>query len=831
MKNSLDRINQRIDLLLNKLEKIDKFAGTIGAGTGPGAGSGLMSGSLSSVSTVAQPMSRGGAVMSALGQMGAGLGTMAVGVSQMLPDLSMTIARRAGFYQAGVASGGVAGLGEIERTTRLGLGKFSTSQGSDAAVAAMLTSRGMNPASQGYKSTITAVGQAARYLNMSNEVAASALENLSAGPTSAMMMRNFGVWTTDPRTGENLSQGQIFSQLASRWGGANASPEDVLGSLRSGNLGSNIRNSGLDPAQQALLSQYMIDRSRGIEMDLSNPDAISEAIARNDKLGTSNPLLEQYRQNSLDNQLMERATEPYLEGMKKASDALAVLKTGLEALPDSIYEAKAAFDFFTGDNVGAGSIVALTGSINLLIGAMGLLTAALGISAGTSIFGGPGGNKDKAPKGGKGGVKGFFSKMPWLATAARVAGTIGLVLSLGGDSKKETPEETAERLAQRERQQDAADAGYPNSPLRQYDQTPSSSPLDAFGGGGSIRPRTSSSFSQSIGMAARGSSRANYARRATGGGGNIDPGPQGNSWTGAFNEQRPYGRHTGVDIAMPIGTPLKAVMDGVVSYAGSGSGSRSRGLYVEIKHADGYSTLYAHLNNYVVKKGDTVVVGNLIGYSGNTGFSTGPHLHFELRKGGTPINPERFVGPQLYGGASATWAKSSGGTSGSSSIDSNMTSGENTAAAAVDSFFGVTTSGVIANEQSAASILESVLGGSNGSLGNLPGTAPNTNIPQSISGPDTSGMMGTSSEELAGNNSQTAVGGGYEPGGLQEVDSTLSSMSMGAKKSRSVSGSSGTQVTIHVNIAQASPEEAKRFAKLVKEQLEEEKMLAKVGNK
>jgi hypothetical protein len=154
-----------------------------------------------------------------------------------------------------------------------------TSPGSDSAVAAMLTTRGMVPGSSTFGSTVTAVGQAARYLNMSNEVSASAIEGLTSGSTSAMMMRNFGVFTSNPATGQAMSQAQIFSQLADRFtGGRQTTVEGTMESLRRGNLGSNIRNSGLDSAQQAMLSQYMIDRARGINMDLSDPDSISEAI-------------------------------------------------------------------------------------------------------------------------------------------------------------------------------------------------------------------------------------------------------------------------------------------------------------------------------------------------------------------------------------------------------------------------------------------------------------------------------------------------------------------------------------------------------------------------
>jgi murein DD-endopeptidase MepM/ murein hydrolase activator NlpD len=98
-----------------------------------------------------------------------------------------------------------------------------------------------------------------------------------------------------------------------------------------------------------------------------------------------------------------------------------------------------------------------------------------------------------------------------------------------------------------------------------------------------------------------------------------------------------WGRnHDGIDLANDIGTPVRAARSGRVSYSGWSSGY---GRVVMIEHDQGYTTVYGHLSESFVAEGQYVKVGQSIAAMGNTGYSTGPHLHFEVRKNGTPINP------------------------------------------------------------------------------------------------------------------------------------------------------------------------------------------------
>ncbi|BDU50175.1 peptidoglycan DD-metalloendopeptidase family protein [Haliovirga abyssi] len=98
--------------------------------------------------------------------------------------------------------------------------------------------------------------------------------------------------------------------------------------------------------------------------------------------------------------------------------------------------------------------------------------------------------------------------------------------------------------------------------------------------------------------------------------------------------------HTGVDLRARTGTALYSALDGKVTYSGWMSGY---GRIVIIKHSKGYSTRYAHLSKSYVKVGQYVKKGQQIGKTGKTGRVTGPHLHFEIRKYGKPLNPMRFL--------------------------------------------------------------------------------------------------------------------------------------------------------------------------------------------
>lgn len=109
--------------------------------------------------------------------------------------------------------------------------------------------------------------------------------------------------------------------------------------------------------------------------------------------------------------------------------------------------------------------------------------------------------------------------------------------------------------------------------------------------------------------------------------------------------------HKGIDFSAPIGTEIVATGDGKVTEVHKGA-SGGYGRYVEIDHGYEYSTLYAHMHKIIVKEGQQVKRGQVIGYVGNSGKSSGPHLHYEVKKNGSAINPINFfyndITPEEY---------------------------------------------------------------------------------------------------------------------------------------------------------------------------------------
>ncbi|MEQ9424887.1 MAG: M23 family metallopeptidase [Cyclobacteriaceae bacterium] len=98
--------------------------------------------------------------------------------------------------------------------------------------------------------------------------------------------------------------------------------------------------------------------------------------------------------------------------------------------------------------------------------------------------------------------------------------------------------------------------------------------------------------------------------------------------------------HSGVDMVVPIGTPVQSTADGIVVEIEVND--KGHGLYIIVKHDNNFETMYANLKEAKVKVGQDVEEGQLIALSGNSGKSTGPHLHYEVIKNGERVNPEEY---------------------------------------------------------------------------------------------------------------------------------------------------------------------------------------------
>ena len=102
------------------------------------------------------------------------------------------------------------------------------------------------------------------------------------------------------------------------------------------------------------------------------------------------------------------------------------------------------------------------------------------------------------------------------------------------------------------------------------------------------------------------------------------------------------GQNDGINLAVPEGTPIKAADDGVVAYAGNEL--KGYGNLVLIRHPNGFVSAYANASELLVKRGDTIKRGQVIAHAGQTGNVTSPQLHFEIRKGSTPVDPIKYLG-------------------------------------------------------------------------------------------------------------------------------------------------------------------------------------------
>jgi murein DD-endopeptidase MepM/ murein hydrolase activator NlpD len=98
--------------------------------------------------------------------------------------------------------------------------------------------------------------------------------------------------------------------------------------------------------------------------------------------------------------------------------------------------------------------------------------------------------------------------------------------------------------------------------------------------------------------------------------------------------------HTGIDLSATSGTPVHAAADGIISFA---SWSGGFGKLVIVDHGNGMQTFYAHLSSFSVLPGQEIRLGQVVGRSGGTGHATGPHLHYEVHVGGTPVNPYPYL--------------------------------------------------------------------------------------------------------------------------------------------------------------------------------------------
>jgi len=525
------------------------------------------------------------------------------GIAASVPSTAEVMGSAGNYYGASLRSGGMSRQA-VRSATFGGLAGGVTSTLSPSTTAAILAARGIMPGSAQYNATVAQIGGAARYMNMANENAAVAMSGLTQGGFSAQLY-NMGISTYDAKTGQMRDQNQIFEQLHSRltFGRPKMNAQDTMTSIQAGQLGFMMNSLGMSEDQKSMFSQFMMDKASGKETNLS-------------KLGYGdNPLKDKMRITTSDTSVLNKYEEPFLKGFEKAADL--IVNTVNPALEKMAGAAGAAAGYLgglgesragTGMGIAAGSILG------------GIKDIAITALAGKALLGKGGGN---LLKGAGNFLKGGVSKLA-------KAGPGALIGLLGGLTKGNDKGSLQHRLGQG--LQYGGTAAGVTALIPFLGETGIAEIIAAVAGGayGIATGGGSPGFGASFG-GANGSSNA--VAPITGGSVGTPYGAKGKMWQS--------GSHTGDDYPCPIGTPVVAAMDGIVFNDNPGD---EYGKTVQIDHGNGFQTLYGHLSEVSVAVGANVKRGQVIGRSGDTGNVTGPHLHFEVRKGkNNPVNPSELT--------------------------------------------------------------------------------------------------------------------------------------------------------------------------------------------
>lgn len=357
-----------------------QFSSMSQGGMGQMAGN-LLGGALGSKASLAGLAVQAGANL--VGNVVEAQGKIIGGMGQMMPEVSTTMSRMADYYNASVYSGArMSTQAMAEQTTAFMKGGI-TSAGSDARTASYLSQRGMTAGSVAFNRTLTEVSNAAKYLNMSNENAAVAIEQLSSGTGSAALYNTLGgVMTSDPRTGKTLSQAQIYEQIYGRLTAgrdpSKMSVEGVQASLRSGEMGSLYAQLGWSQDQQDMFSQFAIAKAQGKDLDLSDTEAMEKLMGGNAERGIENPNQPGYDLASSEASAMNNAQQAYLNGIKAVTPVLQTLTEVGGELASVFGSLKSGFQTLQGNTVFNGFMEAAGGVFDMVTAPFRAVASALG---------------------------------------------------------------------------------------------------------------------------------------------------------------------------------------------------------------------------------------------------------------------------------------------------------------------------------------------------------------------------------------------------------------------------------------------------------------------
>jgi hypothetical protein len=503
--------------------------------------------------------------------------------------------RATGYYNAGIYSGTNAGTLSQKTFGKLSAMSAITSPGSDAKVAQLLASRGMSSNQDVYGQTMNTIGNAARYMNISNEDAASSIEGLTSAKGASETLRQFGIYTADLSTGKEKTQGQIFEEIAQRLtaGRGEANQEQTMASIRRGALGVTIDSffSG-DKQGGQMFKQYMIDRATGgNKVDLSSSTDVTNGLS------SKNPLASQMAVDTSATAAMDSAQASYISGINQASNALQGLNATAGALSKVLGGASAMIQTLFGANTTKG----LIGGVNTAVdftskGLASIGQAFMGMDA--------------------------LNPAPALTEMGIIAGSMGasMAVALGSTAGA------------------ALLGGFGGPSNNNSVGMGSSMGTGGTGGTGGGDGRGLFDITQ-VSSGHRVNSKLGEIRTDKKGLKHVHGGTD-------------YNYSIGDDVrAVADGIVLVAIDN----HPNQDSSGGSLGNYITIVHAgaDGeYTSIYAHLSEVKVKANDAVSKGQVIGKAGNSGRTEplgagGAHLHFEIRKGrqtvggvGTSVNPD-----------------------------------------------------------------------------------------------------------------------------------------------------------------------------------------------
>lgn len=855
----LTGINSQLKEAVTHLTKINSLSKDITAnltksGVAGGGGGGGVSGGGGGGGTSMMPGFGGGlspkglaasGVMSMVSGAGKVLGAGAGFLYNGMPDTTKTINYATSYYNASIGQRSSVNWHNMSTATFNGMRGGITAVGNDAKVAEYMSAQGINysgKAGSQWMGTVAGVANAAKYMNMDNMTAVQAITGLKSGSMSANLMRNFGIMTSDWKTGKTLTQGQIFSQLAQRLTAGNraATENEVLNSFQRGKLGATLKASGLDETQQQMFAQYMLERARGNNMDLENPEAMKKLMTDAQKNKDINPQQAGMDAMTSDTGLMKAATDTYI---KAQQDAVKVIEATNEALKQFIPTAgylRAFGDTLAGSNGTNAALNAMKDAIagvTEMLGGLGTLLAGLGLGGVGAGAGSLIGNLFKG---------GAAAALP--ETIAAAGSTEAMMGAMGatGTAAAETAAITAGGVLASVAVPVAigAAAVYQNTKLANAYATPAGkAKIDAqnlsmakksAAAGAPLSSGASSGWQNSGGyMYSRGTASSQGAGQRTS---PADASskqvkfmlPVNGPITDRFGMRywRGAEMHNGLDIGAREGTPIGASADGTVSFVGVwGTGGNT----VQIKHANGYTTFYCHQSRTGTTVGKQVKQGEIIGYVGHTGDAFGDHLHFAVQNAsGAWIDPESVVNGTVTAVASsgtqpsAETAKKATATAGSAafaSTDSIIDQRAKSKAPAVAGLSMGTSSSAPASTKT--NILTNKTSASNGMAASTPGVKSGGGQGIYLQG----APRAKEGDPYVANDGPVNVHAG-------EAILTAEQANEWRDQVRGVSrggNGRGANVTINVTVAQASASEARKFASLVKSYIEDDNMVGRMG--